>query len=88
VTVTDPVTGALPEPVEIVGANVVGIMFRFFDGTAWQTSWDSTQTSTLPQAIEVSVAIRDDDGTIRRLVEVVAPLSGRAATAMTPSAAK
>jgi prepilin-type N-terminal cleavage/methylation domain-containing protein len=87
-TITDPVTGSLPEPVEIVGANVVGLAFRYFDGQQWQDTWDSGASSLLPQAIEVSVAVRDDDGTIRRLLEVVAPLTGRVANPMTPAASK
>lgn len=88
VTVTDPVTGSLPEPVEIVGPNVVGLALRYFDGTTWQLTWDSGASTTMPQAIEVSLAVRDEDGTIRNLTEVVAPLSCRPFATMSPSPAK
>jgi prepilin-type N-terminal cleavage/methylation domain-containing protein len=74
-----PLSGVPAEPCEVVCASACGIMFRYWDPTSstWDTTWDCGQNAVLPQAIEVSVAIRDADGTIRRLVTVVAPLTGR-----------
>lgn len=79
-TVRDPVPGSPAEPCEVVCANACGLMFRYFDGTDWQLTWDSSAQNLIPQAIEVSVAVRDPDGTIRRLVTVVAPLTARPST--------
>ncbi|HWE93278.1 MAG TPA: type II secretion system protein GspJ [Tepidisphaeraceae bacterium] len=43
---------------EILCRHVLGFNLRYFDGTAWQDSWDSTQlNNTLPAAIEVTLSI-------------------------------
>ncbi len=78
--VRDPVTGAVAEPVEVVCAEACGLELRYFDGTTWQETWDSSAQNLIPQAIEVSVAVRGQDGTLRRLVAVVAPQAGRPST--------
>ncbi|HZV02273.1 MAG TPA: prepilin-type N-terminal cleavage/methylation domain-containing protein [Planctomycetota bacterium] len=78
------ITG-IPEPPEQIASNVCGIRFQYFDGTQWQPTWSSvtnadagtTPVQTIPQAIQVDVAVRDPDGTIRWLCEVVAPFLGR-----------
>jgi type II secretion system protein J len=48
------------EDVMGIADNVAYINFRYFDGTQWLDSWDSTQTKNLPQAVEVTVYIRGD----------------------------
>lgn len=78
--VRDPVTGAAVEPVEVVCAEACGLAFRYFDGTDWQETWDSSAQNLIPQAVEVSVAVRGTDGELRRLVAVVAPQAGRQST--------
>lgn len=43
---------------EILCRHVLGFNLRYFDGTAWQDSWDSTQlNNTLPAAIEVTLSL-------------------------------
>ena len=37
---------------------VAGITFQYFDGTQWQTEWDSKKLSSLPQAIEIVLTLR------------------------------
>ncbi len=79
-TIREPVTGAPPEPVEVVCAEACGLQLRYFDGTNWQDTWDSSSQNLIPQAIEITVAVRGADGTIRRLMDVVAPQAGRPST--------
>ena len=47
------------------------------DGSAREADAGTTPVQTIPQAIQVDVAVRDLDGTIRWLCEVVAPFLGR-----------
>jgi len=56
-----------------VAQDVVFIHFRYFDGSDWQTSWDSTQTSNLPKAVEVTVYVRGE----WRDEEVIEPFMSR-----------
>ncbi len=76
-TIRDPLPGAASEPVEVVGPTVCGLALRYWDGTQWQDTWDSSAQDLIPAAIEVVLAMRDADGEIRRLSTVVAPLAGR-----------
>jgi len=39
---------------QLLAEEVAAIEFRYFDGTAWQTSWDSSSGS-LPTAVEVAI---------------------------------
>lgn len=82
--VRDPVEGADPEPTEEIAPDVVGMRLRYFDGTTWQDSWDSGASDSMPQAIEVVLAVRDSDGAIHRASTVVAPLTGRPAQQIQP----
>jgi hypothetical protein len=47
----------------VIAEEVQSVAFRYFDGTAWQNSWDGTQTDSTgsstgpPQAVEITVAI-------------------------------
>jgi len=47
----------------VIAEEVQSVAFRYFDGTAWQDSWDGTQTDSTgastgpPQAVEITVAI-------------------------------
>lgn len=62
---------------EVLAADVSGLMFRYFDGTAWEDSWDSTaQNNTLPRAVEVTLVFDDPsnlqgDG-MYRITQVIA----------------
>jgi uncharacterized membrane protein YgcG len=41
----------------IFAPEVVALEFQYFDGTQWNTAWDSTQNSGLPQAVKISIAL-------------------------------
>ncbi|MFO0903636.1 MAG: hypothetical protein U0939_11585 [Pirellulales bacterium] len=43
---------------ELIAPEVVGLEFRYFDGTQWLEQWDSLQTNSLPLAVEILVAIQ------------------------------
>jgi hypothetical protein len=53
VTVEDPEAG-----LEEISADVVGLRFRFYDGTEWQETWDSTQSRSLPRIVEATVHVK------------------------------
>lgn len=57
-----PVNGPVrrDESVVEVSADVAFVNFRFFDGSDWLESWDSTQTRKLPKAVEVTVYVRGE----------------------------
>ncbi len=42
---------------KIFAKEVTSIRFQYFDGTAWQTEWDSTQLNLMPSAIEITVTL-------------------------------
>lgn len=45
---------------EVICRNVRGLSFRYYDGTDWQTDWDSTaMTDTLPVAVQVTIQFND-----------------------------
>jgi len=47
---------------EVICRNVVNFNLQYFDGTQWQTSWDSTQyNNALPSAVQVIMDIRPPD---------------------------
>ena len=39
----------------LIDESVVSFRLRFFDGRQWQSSWDSSESGCLPQAIEVAL---------------------------------
>jgi type II secretion system protein J len=57
-----PPNGPVHRDTDVTGIadNVAFINFRYYDGTQWLDSWDSTQTQNLPQAVEVTVYISGD----------------------------
>jgi prepilin-type N-terminal cleavage/methylation domain-containing protein len=61
------------DDIKELSQDVVFIHFRYFDGTDWQISWDSTQTGNLPKAVEVTVYVRGE----WRDEEVVEPFMAR-----------
>lgn len=72
---------AEPEPpVELAGA-VVGLDVQYWDGQAWQETWDSAASETMPLQVRVRLAVAEDedpdaDG-VRTLTVAVAPPAGR-----------
>ena len=47
------------EQAELLSRAVADIQFQYFDGSEWATSWDSTTTRSIPQAVEVTADIAD-----------------------------
>jgi hypothetical protein len=43
----------------IIAPEVLALEFSYFDGTQWDTSWDTTQNSGLPQAVKISMVLAD-----------------------------
>ena len=43
-----------------IARDVVFLNFRYFDGNDWLDTWDSTQTGTLPKAVEVTVMVQGE----------------------------
>lgn len=48
---------------EVVSDRVRGIKFRYFDGSAWQDSWQSSSMKTMPRAIQVTLYIDEEEFT-------------------------
>ncbi|MDP1796498.1 MAG: hypothetical protein Q8K78_03410 [Planctomycetaceae bacterium] len=45
----------LPGPAKLLAPEIASIQFRYFDGLAWMTEWDTVATGVLPRAIEVTI---------------------------------
>jgi hypothetical protein len=43
----------------VIAPEVLALEFQYFDGTQWDTSWDTTQNSGLPQAVKISMVLAD-----------------------------
>jgi type II secretion system protein J len=52
-TVDDPEEG-----LEEIAPDIVGLRFRYYDGTDWMETWDSTASRSLPRLIEVTVHVK------------------------------
>jgi len=46
------------EEAQEIGPNVVFFGLRYYDGSDWQESWDSTLSLTLPHAVEITLTLR------------------------------
>jgi hypothetical protein len=44
----------------ILAPEVASLEFRYFDGSTWQTQWDSTAMNGIPRAVEISLCFYDD----------------------------
>lgn len=57
-----PLNGPVQRDSDIVeiSRDVAYLNFRYYDGMQWLDSWDSTQTGTLPQAVEVTIYVRGE----------------------------
>ena len=50
---------------EIIARNVRAFSVQYFDGTEWQTDWDSTQLGdVLPFAVQVTMTLNDPQGAV------------------------
>jgi type II secretion system protein J len=61
-TILSPVTTPTPhdQDIEEMAADIVYLNLRYYDGTQWLDTWDSTQSSKLPQSVEVAVHVRSE----------------------------
>jgi type II secretion system protein J len=76
----------LSEQSLLSGVNL--LQFSFYDGTNWQTTWDSTNAvAPIPQAIKVEIefAKADSGGQDRLPIEIVVPVVTQAQTNNTTS---
>jgi hypothetical protein len=53
--------GALPQRVELLAPEVVGLQFRYFDGYQWFLAWDSELMEASPVAVEILLTLRAAD---------------------------
>lgn len=52
---------------KVLAPEVSGVQFEYFDGAAWQSTWDSTQSAGLPRAVRVILQFSaSPDGTVIR----------------------
>jgi type II secretory pathway pseudopilin PulG len=49
---------------KLIAHEVAQISFRYWDGEAWQTEWDSAENGGFPVAIEVTLVIDSDRSTV------------------------
>ena len=75
IRVRDPLVGADPEPLEVLSEDVVGLAISYFDGATqeWAETWDSNTSETLPTAIEMRLALVDQDEVIELRLTVHPP---------------
>jgi type II secretion system protein J len=52
-------TGDASAEQEIIARNVRGFSLRYYDGTNWQTDWDTTTLNVLPVAVLIVVDLND-----------------------------
>jgi hypothetical protein len=63
----DPESEDAPDDPSITWApEVVGLSFRYFDGSGWSSTWDSLQRKSLPVAVEARIEIESFDPRDRR----------------------
>jgi type II secretion system protein J len=68
----------IPQPDEkhALLSGVQNLTFLYYDGTAWQPQWDTTQQTNLPTAIKVQIQMAPKAGVVARVqpLEVVIPM--------------
>jgi hypothetical protein len=56
-------------------SGVQNLTFLYYDGTQWDTSWDTTQQTNLPLAIKVQIDMASQPGVAARgPLELVVPI--------------
>jgi hypothetical protein len=73
----------------IIAPEVQSIAFRYFDGSAWATSWSGATAQALPQAVEIVINVGGADpyGARTKAAEEQAPRVYRHVVAITTAAA-
>lgn len=44
--------------IQVLAPEVIGVSFRYFDGSVWQVAWDSETNRRLPRAVEISIKLQ------------------------------
>lgn len=65
---------------QLVAPEVVGVEFRYFDGTQWVSEWDSINCGCLPKAIEIIVAVQPGGEQLAGLDPSAPTATGRPST--------
>lgn len=52
---------AIVSATRLIAPEVADVRFRYFDGLAWYTEWDTAAIEKLPNAVEITVMFRDAD---------------------------
>lgn len=70
---------ALAQQAELIAPEVISLQFRYFDGSSWFESWDSSATGRLPMAIEVTIGFETPEtrASIREKGSSSSPQVGR-----------
>jgi hypothetical protein len=65
-----------PDEEHALLSGVQNLTFLYYDGTAWQPSWDSTQETNLPLAIKVRIQMAAHPGVVAQAapLELVVPV--------------
>lgn len=48
----------LAQQARVIAREIVMLQFRYYDGTAWVTTWDTASQGRLPHAVEVTIGYR------------------------------
>ncbi|MEX0703284.1 MAG: type II secretion system protein GspJ [Planctomycetales bacterium] len=54
-------TAAILSGTRLLAREVLDLRFRYFDGVAWQTEWNTAAAQRLPNAVEITLLFRDAD---------------------------
>jgi hypothetical protein len=72
---------------QVLAEEVVGLNFRFFDGSEWTDGWDSEASESYPVAVEVNLVVarvRFDGGRWTPLLPTGQPAERKAFRAVVP----
>jgi general secretion pathway protein J len=50
-----------PEKGQRLSSQIKQLQWRFYDGIDWQEDWDSGQSNSLPQTVEISITLMNND---------------------------
>lgn len=70
---------------EVLAEEVLGLNFRWFDGSEWQETWDSESLEAFPEAVEITLVVgrlRFDEFTRTSLFPDGAPMAREVFTAV------
>ncbi len=82
-----------PDPDEVIARNVTDLEFSYFDGTAWNDTWDSTiaqlnaPINTIPFAVQITIEMAPltKGGPVRRTIRMVPISAAKPLTQTTPT---